>query len=48
MNEKIGKQGVSEAVTFFFMSMEKRDLNQIFPIVLEHLKIMLIVFTGTS
>jgi hypothetical protein len=37
-NEKIGKQGVSEAVKIFFMSMEKRDLNPISPIVLEHLK----------
>jgi hypothetical protein len=35
MNEKIWKQGISEAVKIFFMSMEKRDLNQIVPIVLE-------------
>jgi hypothetical protein len=27
-----------EAVKFFFMSMEKRDLNPIDPMVLEHLK----------
>jgi hypothetical protein len=31
MNEKIGKQGISEAVKFFFMSMEKHDLNPIGP-----------------
>jgi hypothetical protein len=37
-NEKIGKQGISEAVKFFFMPMEKRDLNPIILIVLEHLK----------
>jgi hypothetical protein len=48
MNEKIGKQGVSEAVKIFFMSMEKHDLNPIGSMVLEHLKIMLMVFTGTS
>ncbi len=33
----IGKQGVSEAVKIFFMSMEKHDLNPIGPMVLEHL-----------
>jgi hypothetical protein len=38
MNEKIGKQGISEAVKIFFMSMEKCDLNPIVPMVLEHLK----------
>jgi hypothetical protein len=38
MNEKIGKQGVSKAVKFFFMSMETHDVNQIGPMVLEHLK----------
>ncbi len=38
MNEKIGKQGVSEAVEIFFMSMEKSDLNPIGQMVLEHLK----------
>jgi hypothetical protein len=37
-NEKIGKQGISEAVEIYFMSMEKRDLNPIGPVVLEHLK----------
>ncbi len=37
-NKKIGKQGISEAVKIFFMSMEKRDLNPIGPMVLEHLK----------
>ncbi len=37
-NEKIGKQGISEAVKIFIMSMEKRDLNPIGPMVLEHLK----------
>ncbi len=31
-NEKIGKQGVSEPVKIFFMSMEKHDLNLIGPI----------------
>jgi hypothetical protein len=35
-NEKIGIQGVSEAVKFFFMSMEKHDLNPIGPMVHEH------------
>jgi hypothetical protein len=35
-NEKIGKQGVSEAVKIFFMSMKKRDLNPIGLMVLEH------------
>jgi hypothetical protein len=35
-NEKIGKQGISEAVKFFVMSMEKRDVNLIGPMVLEH------------
>ncbi len=38
MNEKIGKQGVSEGDKFFFMSMEKCNLNPIGPMVLEHLK----------
>jgi hypothetical protein len=38
MNEKVGKQGISEAVKFFFVAMEKRDLNPIGPMVLEHLK----------
>ncbi len=33
-NEKIGKQGISEAVKFFFMSMEKHDSNPIGPMVL--------------
>ncbi len=47
-NEKIGKQGVSEAVKFFVMSVEKHDLSPSGPIVLEHLKTMLMVFTGTS
>ncbi len=37
-NEKIDKQGVSEAVIIFFMSMKKHDLNPIGPMVLEHLK----------
>ncbi len=37
-NEKIGKQGISEAVKIFFMSMENCDLNLIGPTVLEHLK----------
>jgi hypothetical protein len=37
-NEKIGKHGILEAVKIFFMSMEKRDLNPIGPMVLEHLK----------
>jgi hypothetical protein len=36
MNEEIGKQGVSEAVEIFFMSMEKRDLNPSGPMFLEH------------
>ncbi len=35
-NEKIGKQGIPEAVKVFFMPMEKRDLNLIGPMVLEH------------
>ncbi len=38
MNEKIGKQGVPEAVKIFFMSMEKSGLNPIRPMGLEHLK----------
>ncbi len=38
LNEKIGKQGISEAVEIFFMSMEKSDLNSIGPMVLGHLK----------
>jgi hypothetical protein len=38
MNEKICKQGISEAVKIFFMSMEKRDLKPIGPMHLEHLK----------
>ncbi len=37
-NEKIGKQGVSEAVKIFFISMEKRDLIPIGPMVVEYLK----------
>jgi hypothetical protein len=37
-NKKIGKEVVSEAVKIFFMSMRKRDLNPIGPMVLEHLK----------
>jgi hypothetical protein len=37
-NEKIGKQGISEAVKFFFMSMGNCDLNPLGPMVLEHLK----------
>jgi hypothetical protein len=37
-NEKIGKQGISEAGKFFLMSMEKCDMNPIGPMVLEHLK----------
>jgi hypothetical protein len=36
MNEKIGKHGVSETSEFFFMSMEKHDVNSIGPMVLEH------------
>jgi hypothetical protein len=48
MNEKIGKQGISEAVKFFFMSMEKCDLNPIGPMVLEHLKNHVDGLTGTS
>ncbi len=35
-NEKIVKQGISEAVKIFFVSMEMRDLNPIGPMVLEH------------
>ncbi len=38
MNKKIGKQGITESVKFFFMSMEIRDINPVGPIVLEHLK----------
>ncbi len=37
-NETIGKEGVTEAVKFFFKIMEKCDLNPIGPMVLEHLK----------
>ncbi len=35
--KKIGRQGISEAGQIFFMSMDKHDLNQIGPMVLEHL-----------
>jgi hypothetical protein len=38
MNEKIGKQDVSEAIKFFSMSMEKHDLNPIGPMDLEQIK----------
>ena len=37
-NKKIGKQGITESVKFFFMSMEIRDVNPVGPMVLEHLK----------
>jgi hypothetical protein len=38
MNEKVDKQGIYKADKFFFMSMEKRDLNLIGPMVLENFK----------
>jgi hypothetical protein len=38
MNEKIGKQGITESVKFFFMSMEIHDIDPVGPMVLEHLK----------
>ncbi len=36
--EQLGKQGVTEAVRFFFLSMKKHQSNPIGPLVLEHLK----------
>ncbi len=36
--EQLGKQGVTEAVRFFFLSMKKRQSNPVGPLVLEHLK----------
>ena len=36
--KKNGKQGITESVKFFFMSMEIRDVNPVGPMVLEHLK----------
>jgi hypothetical protein len=37
-NEKNGKQGVIKAIKFLFMSMMKRKINPIGPLVLEYLK----------
>jgi hypothetical protein len=37
-NKKNGKQGVIEAIKFLFMSMKKREINPIGPLVLEYLK----------
>ncbi len=37
-DEKIRKQGITESVKFFFMSMEIRDVNPVGPMVLNHLK----------
>jgi hypothetical protein len=36
--KKIRKQGITETVKFFFMSMEIRDINPVGPMVLKHLK----------
>ena len=36
--EKNGKQGLIEAVQFFFMSMKKRDINPSGPLIVDHLK----------
>jgi hypothetical protein len=36
--EKNGKQGLIEAVQFFFMSMKKRDINPIGPLIVDPLK----------
>jgi hypothetical protein len=36
--EKSGKQGLIEAVQFFFVSMKKRDINPIGPLIVDHLK----------
>jgi hypothetical protein len=37
-NERNGKQGVIEAIKFLFMSIKKREINPIGPLVLEYLK----------
>jgi hypothetical protein len=37
-NKRNGKQGVIEAIKFLFMSMKKREINPIRPLVLEYLK----------
>jgi hypothetical protein len=37
-DEKIGKQGITESVKFFFMSMEIHDINLVDPMVLKYLK----------
>ncbi len=36
--EKSGKQGLIEAVQFFFVLMKKRDINPIGPLIVDHLK----------
>ena len=36
--ERSGKQGLIKAVQFFFMSMKKREINPIGPLVVEYLK----------
>ena len=36
--ERSGKQGLIKAVQFFFMSMKKRDINPIGPLVIDYLK----------
>jgi hypothetical protein len=37
-NERNGKQGVIKAIKFLFMTMKKREINPIRPLVLEYLK----------
>jgi hypothetical protein len=37
-NEKNGKQGLIEAIKFLFMSMKKRDINPIGPLVIDFIK----------
>ena len=37
-NKKTGKQGLIEAIKFLFMSMKKRDINPIGPLVIDYIK----------
>jgi hypothetical protein len=37
-NKRNGKQGLIEAIKFLFMSMKKRDINPIGPLVIDYLK----------
>jgi hypothetical protein len=38
MNKNSGKEGLIDSINFFVMSMKKRDMNPIGPLLLEYLK----------